>query len=410
MDLSYFQKPYEFIPPNRRDAWCHFFRWQVRPRLRWSYGIHALEFQGLEHLRRSLERGAGILLVPNHCRYADPPVLGALGLTLNQYFYYAASWHLFMQGRYVRWALPRIGAFSVFREGADRDMIREATRILAEAERPIVLFPEGTFYRQNDRLGPLQEGLGFIARRAADGNKRPIDVLPVALKYWFLDDPWPALDARIGTLERLFHFTRPTAPTPTERLERVIEAVIAIREIEHLGRTQAGELAERIERLRGAILATVETRVFGQTKQGPLMERVRAVRQTAVRELRAGSRSTGRMRDLDDLVVCQQIISHDLDYLRVQPSAERVAETTQRLEEDMRGVERPVAPMGVVARVLPPLESSAFPQAKRGAGDPLLERIERDLQAAIDALVAEGPPAAWRNQYATGTPTPVAGA
>ena len=38
---------------------------------------------------------------------------------------------------------------------------------LAEARRPLVVFPEGIVTRANDRLAALDEGAGFIARSAA---------------------------------------------------------------------------------------------------------------------------------------------------------------------------------------------------------------------------------------------------
>ena len=38
-------------------------------------------FQGLELLQESLRRKAGILLTCNHCRWADPLVVGVLGVS-----------------------------------------------------------------------------------------------------------------------------------------------------------------------------------------------------------------------------------------------------------------------------------------------------------------------------------------
>ena len=78
-----------------------------------------------------------------------------------------ASWHLFMGSRFQAWLLRRIGAFSVYREGLDRTAIKAAIELLAEARRPLVVFPEGIVTRANDRLAALNEGAGFIARSAA---------------------------------------------------------------------------------------------------------------------------------------------------------------------------------------------------------------------------------------------------
>src|SRR5205823_6143920 len=132
---------------------------------------------------------AGILLTPNHSRWADPAVMGILADQVKQYLYYIASYHLFRQGRFMGWMLNRLGGYSIWSEGADRESIRTSARILAEAERPVVLFPEGTWFRQNDRVGPLQDGLSLITRQAVRQSTRPIVIHPVGIKYWLLQDP-----------------------------------------------------------------------------------------------------------------------------------------------------------------------------------------------------------------------------
>ena len=69
--------------------------------------------------------------------------------------YAMASWHLFQQSRFMAWAIPRMGAFSVYREGVDRQAINLAIEILETAARPLVIFPEGAVSRTNDHLHAL---------------------------------------------------------------------------------------------------------------------------------------------------------------------------------------------------------------------------------------------------------------
>ncbi len=57
-----------------------------------------------------------------------------------------------------------MGAFSIYREGVDRQSIDLAVEILATGERPLVIFPEGAVFRTNDRLQPLLDGVAFLAR------------------------------------------------------------------------------------------------------------------------------------------------------------------------------------------------------------------------------------------------------
>ena len=95
------------------------------------------------------------------------------------------------------WLLQRVGVFSVYREGMDREALKCAIQILADAQRPLVLFPEGVISRSNDRLNHLMDGTVFIARNAAKqrAEQTPpgkVVVHPMAIRYFFLGDLEPA--------------------------------------------------------------------------------------------------------------------------------------------------------------------------------------------------------------------------
>jgi hypothetical protein len=65
-----------------------------------------------------------------------------------------------------------MGGFSLYREGMDRQSINTAIEILENAERPLIVFPEGSVTRTNDRLAALLDGVAFIARTAAKRRAR----------------------------------------------------------------------------------------------------------------------------------------------------------------------------------------------------------------------------------------------
>ena len=94
-------------------------------------------------------------------------VLGLLAREVRRPFHIMASWHLFMQNRVQSFLLPRIGGFSIYREGLDRESLKCATRILAEGRFPLTIFPEGFVTRNNDRVFNLMDGVAFLARSAA---------------------------------------------------------------------------------------------------------------------------------------------------------------------------------------------------------------------------------------------------
>jgi len=186
-------KPYRFVPPRLSKFWAQVIKWYLPRYLRKSDGITSWEFVGAEHLRASLKAGNGVMLASNHCRPCDPMVLGLLAREVDRPFHIMASWHLFMQSRVQAFLLPRIGAFSVYREGLDRESLKCATRILAEAKSPLVIFPEGFITRNNDRLLNLMDGVAFLARsatkqRAALPQPGKVVVHPVFIRYFHEGD------------------------------------------------------------------------------------------------------------------------------------------------------------------------------------------------------------------------------
>jgi hypothetical protein len=366
-------------------------------------GVQRLAFRGLDLLRDSLQQGAGVLLTPNHSRWPDPCVMGMLSIELNRFFYYAAAYHLFKQSRLTAWWMNRTGAYSILREGLDREAIWTTVDILTRAERPVVLFPEGTWYRQNDRLGPLQKGVTFIARQAARVAKRPILVHPVAIKYWLLEDPRPVLCERLAKLEEnlAWHPQRHLDLLP--RLAKLGNALLTLKEIEFHGEGRDGPVDERIRDLTDGRVAALEATHLGKQHDGSLMERIRRLRQHLVRrlpEVSADSPEGPRLyQALDDLLLCENLSCPFVEYLQDRPSPERLMETLQRIEETLTdGTEVQTVPLGAVVEVGPALN---ILECQRGAvsarqnNDPFLQQLGSSIQGMLTRLLAQGPPAEW---------------
>ena len=117
-----FDRPYQYVPPHRGNYWpslIQTFRivdWYLKRK----EGVSGWECRDLDYLRESVDRGDGVLLAPNHCRYADPLVLGWPARELGVQVYAMASWHLFNKSIVDSFAIRKMGAFSVNRESADR--------------------------------------------------------------------------------------------------------------------------------------------------------------------------------------------------------------------------------------------------------------------------------------------------
>jgi 1-acyl-sn-glycerol-3-phosphate acyltransferase len=396
----YFAEPYRFVAPYRGKFWCRVFAPVLPARLR-RLGVYRFHFEGLQHLQASLERGAGVLLTSNHCRWADPAVIGMLSIRLGRYFYYLVSSHLLRQGWFSRWYLNRLGGYSVLREGTDRESLRAGARILAEADRPLVVFPEGTWFRQNDRLGPLQEGAFLTARHAVRQSDRPVVVHPLAVKYWYLADPRPALGRLLARQERRLCWPPQDDLDFLARVPQVAEAFMAVQEIRHFGQARHGPVDARVRLLTESHVAAIESRYLGRMSEGMVLERIRRLRQLLVRRL-AEADPEGRRQAfaaLDELLLCENLNAQSQEYLRERPSLERLAETVLRIEETITDApEPPLAPQGAVVAVGPAIDVRDYeggPRKGRRGPDPLLQDAAAGIQGLLDSLLRQGPPPAW---------------
>lgn len=390
-------EPYRFVPPHRGRLWPWFLsRFQLPRYLRRNFGVQHVELRGLERLRASLAAGHGIMLTPNHCRPCDPFLLFQLGRAAGTSVWTMASWHLFKQGRMQAAVLRRAGVFSVYREGLDRESLRCAIDLLAAAERPLVLFPEGVVTRANDHLVHMMEGTAFIARNAARARASAGQVVvhPVAIRYFHDGDTAAAIDAQLSSIERRLSWTpRPDLP-PTERIARVGHGLLALKELEHLGAARSGDLAPRIEVLIDHLLVPQEAEwLKGRRDPAGVVARVKALRAAIVPDLAGGelpeAERTRRWRQLADLYLAQQLSLYPPGYLDQAPGLMRQLETVERFEEDLTDEATIHTPMRAVVEVGEALAVSAA--RERGAdGDPLMQQVRTSIAGMLDGLRCTG--------------------
>jgi 1-acyl-sn-glycerol-3-phosphate acyltransferase len=392
------EKPYRFVPPYHGRFWATLLQLYLRRYLDRTWGIASVECRGTDRLRRSLAAGHGILLAPNHPRDCDPLVLGALSREVRWPFFAVASWHLFMHGGPRAWLLRRMGAFSIYREGMDRQALNAAIDILEHARRPLVIFPEGAISRTNDRLNALMDGVGLIARTAARKRAKAtpagnVVVHPVALKYFFEGDLERTAGAVLDDIEaRLTWQRRPGTPL-VERIVTVGSALLSLKEIEHLGAPQTGDLWDRLARLIDALLVPLEQEWLGGERESTVVARVKRLRSAILPDLVKGDipedEKDRRWRQLADCYLAQQLSFYPPDYIRSCPSAERILETVERFEEDLTDKARPHRPMRVVIEVGEAIDVS--PERDRKAEtDPLIEELEACLRTMLASLADEG--------------------
>jgi len=396
------EKPYRFVPPHRGNLWPWFiqtFRLAERYLARHD-GVVAYECRHLERFQKSLDAGDSILLTPNHCRYADPLVLGWPARQTRTHLFAMASWHLFAKSRFDAFAIQKMGGFSIFREGTDRQSLETAIQILTDAERPLILFPEGTTNKTNDVLQPLLEGVAFIARtaakRRAKQNAGRVVIHPVAIKYLFLGDIQEWGNVAVSRLEKGLGW-RPNPDEPLlDRIRRLAEALLSIHEVRYLGRTTQHALQIRRDNLVKHLLAKAETdfQLAPEPNLGPL-GRVRRLRSTLTTEL-AKCDSDARRRQLyhatDAVELCQQLYSYPDRYLFQHPTTDtQILETVERMQEGLFGKADNPAPLKAIIEFDEAIEVPTD-RPPKGQADPLMPAIGSSLTKMLNRLALEAKP------------------
>ena len=401
MQQIFIEKPYQFVPPVYSDWWPPILRLYIHRYMRKVFGVHSLEFRHVERLRASLDAGHSIILAPNHCRLSDPIVLGVMALEAGTNLFAMASWHLFQQSRFQRFMIRRMGAFSLLREGNDRQSIDTAIEILVNRRRPVIMFPEGAITRHNDLVREMMEGPSFIGRQVAKrlaklGRPGGVVIHPVAIRYAFNGKLEASLSPTLDQLETRLSWQPQNQLTLVERIGKIGAALLSLKEIEFLGASRTGNTYERANHLIESVLEQLESEWNLRDTSGGVIARVKQLRSTIMADMMAGKVSAEererRWRHLTASYYVQQISHYPRDYiLREKNLPERVVETVERLEEDFLDTARVYHPLHAITQI-----GEAIPvgteRDRRAEGDPIMAEVRRQLQSMIDALAAERTP------------------
>ena len=168
------------------------------------------------------------------------------------------------------------------------------------------------------------------------------------------------------------------------------------KELEYLDAPQPGTLKERIARLKFHILEEMEDRRLGRRSDEPVPFRVKELRRACLKALAVPgiSREERRTlrRDLNSLFVAIQLFSYPGDYVRENPTLERLAEIMTKFEQDALGVTNPVprGPRRAVVKMGEPIDVRSYlgpgGRRSRAAAETLTETLELQIQGLMDTL------------------------
>ena len=393
------QQPYQTPPrwwsPRLSPSWVRFWRRYRKRRGCREHGLIEVEVRGLEHVQRAMASDGGVLVTPNHPSHADPFVLLEAADLLQTHMYFMAAWQVFAgTHRIGRRVLRQHGCFSVNREGNDVCAVRQAVRVLEKGTSPLVIFPEGEVFHLNDRVTPFRKGAVHSAILASERSGQSVSIIPCGIKFQFVEDPTNALEEKMSQLEMHVDGRAVTNLPLAARILRLGETLLAKCEYRELGAVQFGAMQPRMRRLIEILLSQMEAQFALPHLDRSAPERVKRLRYRVIRQLENSGTPTGSgpsptelQRDLQRLFLVMQLYSYPIDYLEGDPSPERLAETMEKLEEDVLGIGRATPPgrrRAIVAFDRPTLIHPASARI-RSVEDQTLQ-LQHRVQAVIDGL------------------------
>jgi 1-acyl-sn-glycerol-3-phosphate acyltransferase len=401
MHNIFIEKPYQFVPAMKAAWPQRIYRWfgLHRITLRRREGVWDYEVRHADRLGASISEGHAVLLTPNHPRMADPAVMHELGIAAKCPLYFMASWHLFNQGAAIRFVVRMMGAFSVNREGMDRTAIDNAIDILKNAHRPLVIFPEGTTSRTNDRLMSLMEGPSFIARTAAKRRAKDelgsgkVVVHPVAIKYVFTGDVEAAVKPVLADIEKRLSWTPQTDMPLVDRIVKVGDALLKIKELQFGCEVPEGTfLRQRQTNMVNHLLNPLEEEWLGGPQDGGIQIRIKNLRVKIFPDMIGDkmelSERKRRWAQLERTYLAQQIDCYPDQYLTEHPSVDRILETVEKFEEDFTEKCRIHGHLKAIIEVGEPIEVSTK-REKGVEADPLMSEIRIRLEGMLSGLQPE---------------------
>lgn len=271
-------------------------------------------------------------------------------------------------GNIVNWLFPKLGGSSIFRGKPDREGLKAARQLLTQSRVPLAIAPEGATNDHSELVAPLEPGvaqLAFWAQGDLIKANRPewVHIIPVSLRYEYLQPPWSQLEDLLGQLESDLNLEtsfEPTGQLADARADKLYGRLLRIgtkcldqvedfytksygRRFEPIEGTETDpdnrKILMRLHRVLDQVLQVSED-FFSVKPQGSFNDRCRKLEQAAwdcifiegIEKLSpiergfADWRSAEASLRLAHMRLAERLLGLTDDYILAKPSADRFAE------------------------------------------------------------------------------------
>lgn len=391
LDINQAQAPLEFIPPALNPFVLRITQLLLPAWIRSQTILSQIEAENVKTLVKLVnefqQKKIRFLIAFRHPQVEDPFSLGYLlfhivpkvarqeGIKLNYpvhaHFIYDRGIPLWA-GSHIGWFLSRMGGTPIQRGKADWTGLRSARNLFAQADYPIGAAPEGGTNGLSETISPLEPGIAQLGFWCAEdlekaGRNEQVFILPVGIKYSYVNPPWESIEKLISELEEVsglpvdeneFDKALPQE-TLYPRLIRLAEHLLSVMEnfyqrfyhyspelkVTDTENSDGNELiAARLKSLLDSALKVSEE-YFDLLPKGNFNDRCRRVEQAGwnyifredLKDTKALSTIEKRLADrvaeeanlrMWHMRLVESFVAVTGKYVREKPTAERFAETT----------------------------------------------------------------------------------
>jgi hypothetical protein len=396
------QPPLEFIPPALNPLFLRFIHLALPTWIHSQTAISHIEADNVKILaelyRQFQEKKIRFLLAFRHPKTDDPFCLVYLlsqllpkvaqqeGIKLQHplhaHFIYDRGIPLWA-GTHVGWIASRLGGTPIQRGKADWTGLRSARDLFINGTFPIAAAPEGATNGLSEFVSPLEPGIAQLSfwcleDLQKEGRDEEVYILPVGLKYSYINEPWGAIANLLTELEAASGIAvkeqnnSPTLETLYPRLLSLAEHLLGVMEKFYTKfyhqklpdeKINKGEITDRNEALAYRLQAVmnaalyISEQYFDLPSKGTWTDRCRRVEQAGwnyiFREEYKDIKSLSQIeKALGDRIaeeanarmwhmrLVESFVAVSGTYIREKPSAERFAETTLLLWDMVTKIKR----------------------------------------------------------------------
>ena len=224
--LTQAQPPLEFIPPRFNSLILHLSQTILPWWLKLHTNIKAIQAENLDTLVELYEqfqtKKIRLLLAFRHPNTNDPLCMAylfwrlveaharkqgvKLKLPIHAHFIYDRGIPLWA-GEWVGSLYANLGGTSIQRGKLDLLGLRSARDLFANGNFPLAASPEGATNGHNEIISSLEPGIAQLAFWCVEdlhkaSRSEDVIILPIGIKYTYLEPPWQAIAELLTKLER----------------------------------------------------------------------------------------------------------------------------------------------------------------------------------------------------------------